>query len=153
MDRGGPESRVNDASRRPDWIFPQEGAPAEHVRPGWRPALPVGAVIMLMGGAMAMDGTRVLDDDLPAEAWVGQLLQRARRGSQGLRVVHEGEVAVVERGHGALRFQPQGLRHAVEVRRPVALQHALLQGASEQVVVDAHEDVRLGPAPLQDCPR
>jgi hypothetical protein len=38
MDRGGPESRVNDASRRPDWLFPQEGAPAEHVRPGWRPA-------------------------------------------------------------------------------------------------------------------
>lgn len=38
MDRGGPESRVNDASRRPDWLFPQEGAPAEHVRPGWLPA-------------------------------------------------------------------------------------------------------------------
>ena len=38
MDRGGPEARVNDASRRPDWLFPQEGAPAEHVRPGWRPA-------------------------------------------------------------------------------------------------------------------
>jgi hypothetical protein len=38
MDRGGPESRVNDASKRPDWLFPQEGAPEEHVRPGWRPA-------------------------------------------------------------------------------------------------------------------
>ena len=38
MDRGGPEKRVNDATRRPDWLFPQEGAPAEHVRPGWQPA-------------------------------------------------------------------------------------------------------------------
>lgn len=38
MDRGGPESRVNDASKRPDWLFPQEGAPDEVVRPGWRPA-------------------------------------------------------------------------------------------------------------------
>jgi len=38
MDRGGPESRVNDATRRPDWLFPQEGAPEEHVRPEWRPA-------------------------------------------------------------------------------------------------------------------
>jgi hypothetical protein len=37
MDRGGPENRANDASRMPDWLFPQEGAPAEQVRPGWRP--------------------------------------------------------------------------------------------------------------------
>lgn len=36
-----------------------------NLAPGWRPALPVGAVIMLMGGAMAMDGTRVLDDPIP----------------------------------------------------------------------------------------
>jgi hypothetical protein len=38
MDRGGPESRVNDSNKRPDWLFPQEGAPEERVRPGWRPA-------------------------------------------------------------------------------------------------------------------
>lgn len=37
MDRGGPESRVNRAGRRTDWLFPQESAPAEDVPPGWRP--------------------------------------------------------------------------------------------------------------------
>jgi len=36
MDRGGPEARANDASPRPDWLFPQEGAPQD-VAPGWRP--------------------------------------------------------------------------------------------------------------------
>ena len=38
IDRGGPEGRVNAANTRPDWLFPQEGAPAEDVPPGWRPA-------------------------------------------------------------------------------------------------------------------
>ena len=41
MDRGGPEARVRgagNAGTRPDWLFPQEGAPAEDVPPGWRPA-------------------------------------------------------------------------------------------------------------------
>ncbi len=38
MDRGGPEDRVNNAGTKPDWLFPQEGAPAEDVPPGWRPA-------------------------------------------------------------------------------------------------------------------
>jgi hypothetical protein len=37
IDRGGPENRVNNAGKRPDWLFPQEGAPAEDVPPGWRP--------------------------------------------------------------------------------------------------------------------
>jgi hypothetical protein len=36
IDRGGPEARANDASPRPDWLFPQEGAPQD-VAPGWRP--------------------------------------------------------------------------------------------------------------------
>jgi len=36
MDRGGPEARANDASPRPDWLFPQEGAPMD-VPPEWRP--------------------------------------------------------------------------------------------------------------------
>jgi hypothetical protein len=36
MDRGGPEARANDASLRPDWLFPQEGAPQD-VSPDWRP--------------------------------------------------------------------------------------------------------------------
>jgi uncharacterized membrane protein len=38
IDRGGPEDRVNDAGTKPDWLFPQEGAPAGDVPPGWRPA-------------------------------------------------------------------------------------------------------------------
>jgi len=37
MDRGGPEDRVNNAGKKPDWVFPQEGAPAEDVPPGWKP--------------------------------------------------------------------------------------------------------------------
>jgi hypothetical protein len=36
IDRGGPEARANNASPRPDWLFPQEGAPQD-VKPGWRP--------------------------------------------------------------------------------------------------------------------
>jgi hypothetical protein len=37
IDRGGPEARVNDAGTRPDWLFPQEEAPAEDVPHGWQP--------------------------------------------------------------------------------------------------------------------
>jgi uncharacterized membrane protein len=37
LDRGGPEARANDACARPDWVFPQEGAPSADVPPGWRP--------------------------------------------------------------------------------------------------------------------
>jgi hypothetical protein len=36
MDRGGPEARANDAGTKPDWLFPQSGAP-EDAPPGWRP--------------------------------------------------------------------------------------------------------------------
>lgn len=35
IDRGGPEARVNNTGTRPDWLFPQEGAPTENVPPGW----------------------------------------------------------------------------------------------------------------------
>jgi hypothetical protein len=37
IDRGGPEARLNNASTTPDWLFPQEGAPAEDVPQGWEP--------------------------------------------------------------------------------------------------------------------
>ncbi len=37
IDRGGPEARVNNASTRADWLFPQEGAPAEDLPHGWQP--------------------------------------------------------------------------------------------------------------------
>jgi len=38
IDRGGPDARANNACPLPDWLFPQEGAPAEDLPPGWRPA-------------------------------------------------------------------------------------------------------------------
>jgi hypothetical protein len=37
IDRGGPEARANDASTRPDWLFPQEEAPVDDVAHGWQP--------------------------------------------------------------------------------------------------------------------
>jgi hypothetical protein len=36
MDRGGPEARTNKVEKKPDWLFPQEGA-VENVPAGWRP--------------------------------------------------------------------------------------------------------------------
>jgi len=38
IDRGGPEARANNASTKPDWLFPQTGAP-EDAPPDWRPGL------------------------------------------------------------------------------------------------------------------
>jgi hypothetical protein len=37
IDRGGPEARGSRAVTQPDWMFPQESAPAEDVPPGWLP--------------------------------------------------------------------------------------------------------------------
>jgi hypothetical protein len=37
VDRGGPGRRGGGGQPRPDFLFPQEGAPAEDVPPGWRP--------------------------------------------------------------------------------------------------------------------
>lgn len=36
IDRGGPEARATNASTRPDWLFPQDGA-RDSVPPDWRP--------------------------------------------------------------------------------------------------------------------
>lgn len=36
IDRASPEARANDEGVRPDWLFPQAGAP-EDSPPGWRP--------------------------------------------------------------------------------------------------------------------
>lgn len=38
LDRGGPEARVNNTGARPDWLFPQGGAPAEDSPPDWKAA-------------------------------------------------------------------------------------------------------------------
>ena len=37
IDRGGPGTRAGSANVRPDWLFPQEEAPAQDVPSGWRP--------------------------------------------------------------------------------------------------------------------
>jgi len=37
MDRGGPEARANRTLALADWLFPQQGAPAEDVPSDWRP--------------------------------------------------------------------------------------------------------------------
>jgi hypothetical protein len=37
IDRGGPDARANESSKRPDWLFPQQEAPAEDVPFAWRP--------------------------------------------------------------------------------------------------------------------
>lgn len=36
LDRGGPEARLSPAHPKPDFLFPQDGAP-DLVRPGWQP--------------------------------------------------------------------------------------------------------------------
>jgi hypothetical protein len=36
IDRGGPEARANNEGTKPDWLFPQAGAP-EDAPPDWRP--------------------------------------------------------------------------------------------------------------------
>lgn len=38
IDRGGPDARANHSSPRPDWLFPQEGAPAADLPSDWCPA-------------------------------------------------------------------------------------------------------------------
>jgi uncharacterized membrane protein len=39
LDRGGPESWVNQTVARPDWLFPQDEAAPEVVPPGWKPMI------------------------------------------------------------------------------------------------------------------
>jgi hypothetical protein len=38
IDRGGPEARISGEIERPDWLFPQEGAPTADVPRDWEPA-------------------------------------------------------------------------------------------------------------------
>jgi uncharacterized membrane protein len=37
IDRDGPEARISGGSKRPDWLFPQEGAPTADVPQNWEP--------------------------------------------------------------------------------------------------------------------
>jgi uncharacterized membrane protein len=59
MDRGGPDARVNHTGTRADWLFPQEGAPAEDVPPDWRPAF-VDYLYLSYSTAVAFSTTDVM---------------------------------------------------------------------------------------------
>jgi hypothetical protein len=59
LDRGGPEDRANRESRKPDWLFPQQGAP-EYVPPDWHPIF-IDYLFLAFGTATAFSAT----DDLP----------------------------------------------------------------------------------------
>ena len=57
IDRGGPEARLNDAGRRPDWLFPQATAP-DHVPPNWHPTF-VDYLFLAYSTATAFSTTEV----------------------------------------------------------------------------------------------
>ncbi len=58
IDRGGPEARANDASTKPDWLFPQTGVP-EEAPPDWRPTY-VDYLFLAFSTAMAFSPTDAL---------------------------------------------------------------------------------------------
>lgn len=60
LDRGGPEDRANRESRKPDWLFPQQGVSAEYVPPDWHPTF-IDYLFLAFGTATAFSAT----DDLP----------------------------------------------------------------------------------------
>ncbi len=74
IDRGGPEARVNNAGRKPDWLFPQEGARSEDVAHGWRPAF-VDYLFLGYSTATAFSTTDVLP--LTARAKLLMMLESA----------------------------------------------------------------------------
>jgi uncharacterized membrane protein len=59
IDSGGPSLGLRDTSRRPDWLFPQEGAPAEDLPFGWIPAF-VDYLYLSFSTATAFSSTDVL---------------------------------------------------------------------------------------------
>jgi uncharacterized membrane protein len=59
IDRGGPGLGPRAGIRRPDWLFPQEGAPAEDLPFGWVPAF-VDYLYLSFSTATAFSSTDVL---------------------------------------------------------------------------------------------
>jgi len=59
IDRGGPGLGSSAGIRRPDWLFPQEGAPAEDLPFGWVPAF-VDYLYLSFSTATAFSSTDVL---------------------------------------------------------------------------------------------
>lgn len=58
IDRGGPEPRLNDWGKRPDWLFPQTGVP-DQAPPDWRPTF-VDYLFLSFSTAMAFSTTDVV---------------------------------------------------------------------------------------------
>lgn len=58
VDRGGPGARAAAASPRPDWLFPQEGAPRADLPAGWRPTF-VDYLFLAFSTATAFSATDV----------------------------------------------------------------------------------------------
>jgi uncharacterized membrane protein len=58
MDRGGPEARANHIDTKPDWLFPQEGAP-DKAPTDWRPTF-VDYLFLAFSTATAFSSTDVL---------------------------------------------------------------------------------------------
>jgi hypothetical protein len=59
VDRGGPGPRDSGESRRPDWLFPQESAPAQDLPPSWRPTF-VDYLFLAFSTATAFSPTDIL---------------------------------------------------------------------------------------------
>jgi len=58
IDRGGPEARANQASTKPDWLFPQEGV-SEKAPTGWRPTF-IDYLFLAFNTATAFSPTDVM---------------------------------------------------------------------------------------------
>lgn len=74
LDRGGPAIRVGGAGPQPDWLFPQEGAPSDDVRPDWRPVY-VDYLFLAFSTATAFSTTDVVP--LTARAKLLMMLEAA----------------------------------------------------------------------------
>ena len=59
IDRGGPGGRLSDGGTRPDWLFPQAGAPEKDVPHGWRPTF-VDYLFLAYSTATAFSTTDVI---------------------------------------------------------------------------------------------
>ena len=59
LDRGGPGARDSGESRRPDWLFPQESAPAQDLPDNWRPTF-VDYLFLAFSTATAFSPTDIL---------------------------------------------------------------------------------------------
>lgn len=88
FDRGGPESRLNGSIGRPDWLFPQESAPANYVPPDWTPTF-VDYLFLSYSTATAFSTTDVVP--LTARA---KLLMMAESGVSLVTIIVVGARAI-----------------------------------------------------------